>query len=96
MPEDDDLEGMFTRHPGCYAAGAGTNLTTVILRPDRPRGAAPQGFAYDELGLDDPKWTVDDLIDLMSKHPILINRTFVVTEKGARLARPKEKVLEIL
>jgi len=39
---------------------------------------------------------VDDLIDLMLKHPILINRTFVVTEKGARLARPKEKVLEIL
>ena len=55
-----------------------------------------KGSPYDELGLDDPKWTVDDLIDLMLKHPILINRTFVVTEKGARLARPKETALEIL
>ena len=55
-----------------------------------------KGSPYDELGLDDPKWSDDDLIDLMLKHPILINRPFVVTEKGARLARPKETVLEIL
>jgi len=54
------------------------------------------GSPYDELGLDDPKWTDDDLIDLMLKHPILINRPFVVTDKGTRLARPKEMVLEIL
>jgi arsenate reductase len=32
----------------------------------------------------------------MLKHPILINRPYVVTEKGTRLARPKELVLEIL
>ena len=55
-----------------------------------------KGSPYDELGLDDPKWTDDELIDLMLKHPILINRPFVVTEKGTRLARPKEMVLEIL
>jgi len=55
-----------------------------------------KGSRYDELGLDDPKWSDDELIELMLKHPILINRPFVVTEKGARLARPKETVLEIL
>ncbi len=55
-----------------------------------------KGSPYDELGLDDPKWTDDQLIDLMLEHPILINRPFVVTEKGTRLARPKETVLEIL
>src|SRR6185436_10248235 len=34
---------------------------------------------YDALGLDDPKWSDDQLIDLMLEHPILINRPIVVT-----------------
>jgi arsenate reductase (glutaredoxin) len=55
-----------------------------------------KGTVYDELGLDDPKWTDDQLIDLMLKHPILINRPIVVTPKGVRLCRPSEVVLEIL
>jgi arsenate reductase len=55
-----------------------------------------KGSPYDELGLDDPKWSDGELIDLMLEHPILINRPFVVTDKGTRLARPKETVLEII
>lgn len=55
-----------------------------------------KGTPYDELGLDDPRWTDDELIDLMLKHPILINRPIVVTAKGVRLCRPSEVVLEIL
>ncbi len=55
-----------------------------------------KGTPYDELGLDDPKWTNDQLIDLMIAHPILINRPIVVTPKGVRLCRPSEVVLEIL
>jgi arsenate reductase len=55
-----------------------------------------KGTPYDELGLDDPKWTDDQLISLMLKHPILINRPIVVTPKGVRLCRPSEIVLEIL
>jgi arsenate reductase (glutaredoxin) len=55
-----------------------------------------KGTPYDELGLDDPKWTDDELIDLMLRHPILINRPIVVTPKGVRLCRPSEVVLEIL
>jgi arsenate reductase (glutaredoxin) len=55
-----------------------------------------KGTPYDELGLDDPKWTDDQLIDLMLQHPILINRPIVVTDMGARLCRPAETVLEIL
>src|SRR4051794_20515280 len=51
---------------------------------------------YDELGLDDPKWTDDQLIDLMLEHPILMNRPVVVTASGAVLARPAERVLEVL
>ncbi len=55
-----------------------------------------KGTPHDELGLDDPKWTDDDLIDFMIAHPILINRPVVVTPKGARLCRPSEEVLDIL
>lgn len=55
-----------------------------------------KGSLYDELGLADPKWTDDQLIDFMVEHPILIERPIVVTGKGTRLCRPAEKVLEIL
>ena len=55
-----------------------------------------KGTPYEELGLDDPKWTDDQLIDLMIAHPILINRPIVVTSKGVHLCRPSELVFEIL
>lgn len=55
-----------------------------------------KGTPYDELGLDDPTWTDAQLIDLMLQHPVLINRPIVVTDKGVRLCRPAETVLEIL
>lgn len=55
-----------------------------------------KGTPYHELGLDDPKWTDDELVDLMLAQPILINRPIVETPKGARLCRPSERVLDIL
>jgi len=55
-----------------------------------------RGTPYAELGLADPKWTDDELIDFMMAHPILINRPIVETPKGARLCRPADRVLEIL
>ena len=55
-----------------------------------------KGTPYDQLGLDDAKWTDDQLIDLMLKNPILINRPVVVTELGVKLCRPSETVLAIL
>lgn len=55
-----------------------------------------KGTPYAELGLDDAKWTDDELIDLMLAHPILINRPIVVTPKGIKLCRPSEAVLGIL
>ena len=55
-----------------------------------------KGTPYAELGLVDPKWSDDELIDLMLKHPILINRPIVVSAKGVRLCRPSEQVLGLL
>ena len=51
---------------------------------------------YAELGLADPALSDDALLDAMLAEPILINRPFVRTGKGVRLARPLEAVLEIL
>jgi arsenate reductase len=39
---------------------------------------------YAELGLADPKWSDDQLLDFMLQHPILINRPIVVTPKGVK------------
>jgi arsenate reductase len=62
-----------------------------------PRAVLRQkGTPYAELGLDDPALTDDELISAMLKHPILINRPLVVTERGVRLCRPSEVVLDIL
>jgi arsenate reductase (glutaredoxin) len=55
-----------------------------------------KGTPYAELGLADPKWSDDELIDFMLEHPILINRPIVVTDKGVRLCRPSELVLDLL
>jgi arsenate reductase len=49
---------------------------------------------YAELNLADA--TDDELLDAMAEHPILIERPFVVTAKGTRLARPIDAVREIL
>ena len=55
-----------------------------------------KGTPYAELGLSDPKWSDDELIDFMLANPILINRPIVVTAKGTRLCRPSETVLDLL
>jgi arsenate reductase len=55
-----------------------------------------KGTPYAELGLDSLSLSDDVLIDAMLQHPILINRPIVVTNKGVKLCRPSELVLDIL
>lgn len=55
-----------------------------------------KGTPYAELGLNDPTWTDDQLLDVMLTHPMLINRPIVVTPLGVKLCRPSEAVLELL
>jgi arsenate reductase len=63
----------------------------------KPRDILRQkGTPYAELGLDDPRLGDEELLQAMMEHPILINRPIVVTDKGARLCRPSETVLDIL
>jgi len=56
-----------------------------------------KGTPYAELGLADPKWTDEQLLDFIGQHPILMNRPIVRTPLGTRLCRPSsEAVLELL
>ncbi|MGD9966231.1 MAG: arsenate reductase (glutaredoxin) [Hyphomonadaceae bacterium] len=57
------------------------------------RTKAPEAEA---LGLLNPKVSDAKVLDAMIEHPVLVERPFVVTAKGALLARPKERVKEVL
>ena len=50
----------------------------------------------EELGLDRPGVTDDEILDAMVEHPILIERPIVETPNGVRLCRPQDRVREIL
>ena len=55
-----------------------------------------RGTPFDELGLDDPAKTDEQLIDAILAHPILMERPVVVTANGTAICRPAEKVMELL
>ncbi len=64
---------------------AGIDVRTAVRRREP---------LYAELNLDAAD--DDQLLDAMAEHPILIERPFIVTPRGTRLARPLESVREIL
>lgn len=66
-------------------ADAGIDVRTAVRKRES---------LYSELGLADA--TDAELLDALAEHPILIERPFVVTDKGTRLARPIENVRDIL
>lgn len=91
---------------------AGVELTVIEYRKSRyTRGKLEQLFAdagltprealrtrgspAEELGLIEGA-SADRILDAMVAEPILVERPFVETDKGVRLCRPQEKVLEIL
>lgn len=69
------------------AAKAGVPIRSLL------REKAPP---YAELGLADPALGDEQLLDAIEQHPILIERPLVVTEKGASVCRPKERLLDLL
>lgn len=70
-------------------------LVTALAIPVRELLRSKEA-RYKELGLDDAKWTDDDLLGFIEANPILMNRPVVLTPLGARLCRPSEEVLDIL
>jgi arsenate reductase len=71
-------------------------LSTMILAAgiDVRAAVRKREALYAELELADA--SDDQLLDAMAEHPILIERPFVVTPKGTRLARPVDTVREVL
>ncbi|WP_168391064.1 arsenate reductase (glutaredoxin) [Acinetobacter indicus] len=51
---------------------------------------------YETMQLAERDLSDAELIALMVQHPLLINRPFVVTERGVKLCRPSELVLDLL
>ena len=79
-PSREELAGLIRR--------AGLSVRDVLRQ---------KGTPHDALGLGDPALTDDDrLLDAMTAHPILINRPIVVSDKGVKLCRPSETVLDLL
>jgi arsenate reductase len=64
---------------------AGIDVRSAVRKRETP---------YADLGLDGAG--DNELLDAMAANPILIERPFVVTPKGTRLARPVDVLREIL
>ena len=75
-----------------------TALTDLLKR----LGVKPRGLLrtkeklYKELGLDDAAISDAKVIEAILANPVLIERPVVITDKGAVICRPPEKVYEII
>jgi arsenate reductase (glutaredoxin) len=73
-------------------------LKAIVKATDGPLRALlrEKDTPFAEIGLGDPKWSDDELLDFIAQHPILLNQPIVVSPKGTALCRPSEKVLDLL
>ena len=68
-----------------------------LLGFDDPRRMMRSGEAvYKELGLGDPGVSREALLTAMAEHPILIERPIVIRGDRAVIARPPERLLDLL
>jgi arsenate reductase len=83
------LQAGWTRRPAARAGRPGG--------PDSVRDLLREkGAPAEELGLLSDNVSDETLLAAMVEHPILVNRPIVVTPRGVALARPSEKVFDLL
>lgn len=67
------------------------------LLPNPPADLVRKDKNFEALGLDANKYvTREAVIDLLLQHPMLMQRPIIVKGQQAVLARPSEKVLDLL
>lgn len=69
----------------------------LTLLPNPPADLVRKDKNFEALGLDASRYvTKDTVIDLLLEHPVLMQRPVIIKGEKAVLARPSEKVLELL
>ncbi|MCS6926050.1 MAG: arsenate reductase [Candidatus Binatia bacterium] len=67
------------------------------MLPTPPADLVRKDKHFEQLGLDASHYvTREAVVDLLLQHPVLMQRPIVVTGRQAIIARPAEKVLEVL
>ena len=93
--EEQGVEAEYYRYLDERPDRAELERVLGLLGTDDPREMMRTGEAiYRELGLADADR--DRLLDAMAEHPILIERPIVITGGRAVIARPPEKLLDLL
>ena len=93
--EEQGVDATYVRYLDQAPSRADLERVMGLLGIDDPRKMMRTGeAAYDELGLAEAG--PDQLLDAMTTHPILIERPIVIKGDKAVIARPPEKVLDLL
>jgi arsenate reductase len=67
------------------------------LIPDPPGELVRKDKKFKELGLDEANYvTREAVVELLLQHPVLMQRPIIIRGEQAIIARPSEKVLELL
>ena len=67
------------------------------LIPNPPAELVRKDKTFKELGLDETKYvTREAVVELLLQHPVLMQRPIVVKGERAVIARPPERVMELL
>ena len=67
------------------------------MLPDPPAELVRKDKNFKELGLNEADYqTRDAVIELLLEHPVLMQRPIIIRGDRAIIARPSEKVLELL
>lgn len=94
---EHNVDADFVRYLDTPPSRADLERLMRLLAIDDPRQMMRTGeAAYNDSGLGDPALTKDELLDAIVKHPILLERPIVVRGDRAVIARPPERVLELL
>ncbi|MBM4257890.1 MAG: arsenate reductase [Deltaproteobacteria bacterium] len=69
----------------------------LALLPNPPADLVRKDKNFESLGLDEKNYqTRDAVIELLLQHPVLMQRPVIIRGQKAVIARPSEKVLDLL